>query len=54
MIPHLPVHDAEFLGLCGATRGCCSIMTPFISLTTLSLDGSTKISVGFKTAMCAE
>ena len=54
MIPHLPVYDAEFLGLCGAIWGCCSIMTPLVSPTTLSLDGSIKISVGFKTAMCAE
>jgi len=54
MIPHLPVQDAEFLGLCGATWGCRSIMTPLASLTTLSLDGSIKIPVGFKTATCAE
>jgi hypothetical protein len=42
MIPHLPVLDTEFLGLCGATWACCSIMTPLRNLMTLSLDGSIK------------
>jgi hypothetical protein len=54
MIPHLPVHYAEFPGLCGATWGCCSITTLLVSMSTLSLEGSKKILVGCTTAMCAE